>query len=250
MDKVLSADEVEILKQVGFVGDTVTILHGKALEQKYPNVIVIEGDIETVKRFIDKRITVIKDETGLQFIDKNKAVVFVNKDAGTIELHLDSESPFGAKVGGKLEDADELKQFRINGTSQFNRKEFIKLLKFNKRFFFDEAQHKELLTQVETFTGNATVGFSQADTTRGNKQNHFDKAVKTNIPESVTLSVPLFKGQPKEKFRVDVCIDVTEAGGLSLWFESVELIELIELRKEALFAEQLSACSEFVIVNL
>ena len=64
-------------------GDTLTILEGKALEQKPPLKIQIFGDIHSVSNFLNVRKVT---GTGFQAIDISRAIITVNKFAKQIFL--------------------------------------------------------------------------------------------------------------------------------------------------------------------
>ncbi|HUS00599.1 MAG TPA: hypothetical protein VMY77_02670, partial [Chitinophagaceae bacterium] len=60
--------------------------------------------------------------------------------------------------------------------------------------------------------------------------------------------IPIFKGFDPVRFRVEVCLDVTE-GSARFWFESVELHEIMIKQVDEIFDEELKSCEGFVIVN-
>jgi hypothetical protein len=93
--------------------NTLTILEGKALELKQPEKINIAGNIDSISGFLNKRYAgrVGKD---LQFVDKDKAIVIVDKDAMEITLQLDPQNTFGPVIKGSLEISTELAVFHIN----------------------------------------------------------------------------------------------------------------------------------------
>lgn len=240
--------------------NTLTVLEGKALEQKPANVIAISGDINTVKAYIQKRYS-SKPETippvntllekfpgNLQIIDNHRSVILVDKYEKTIELQVDPQDYYGPRVMGKLEESEELKRFKINEEFEWNKVDLVKLIRFSRRFFADSDKHAELLQSYQVFNAKVYADLLQADDGRGNLHNSYKQTVKTGIPEEFTLMMPIFKGQPEEKFRVNIYIRVVD-GGARFWFESVELDELIQTRTDKIFAEQLEGCEDFVIVN-
>lgn len=227
-------------------GSTLTVLTGKSLEEKAPEKIEISGDIRTVSSFLRVR----KDSgTGLQIIDKTRAVVLVDKKNRSIELQLDPENFYSPVITGTLEDADELIPFNINTVKTFTKEELVKLIKFNKLFFSDATKHAEMLLAFQKVS--STVNISQKDSSddRGNKERDFVKQVETNAPTEFVLDIPVYKGFPGYRFRVEVCLDVTE-GSVRFWFESIELHELRMKLIEEIFTEELKEAEGFVIVNI
>jgi hypothetical protein len=225
-------------------GEALTILEGKALDPKYPNKIAIVGDINSISAFLKNRAT----GHSSQAVDKSRAVVTVDKDNMNILLELDPEYPFGATVLGSLELSKELKIFCINQAKTFKREELVHLLRFNRLAFDNKEQHEKMLQAYMAFTAKTSADLAASNDTRGNKAATINKEVSTNIPTEFTLLIPIFKGKDAMRFRVEICLDVTD-GGARFWFESTELHELIETQRDIIFNEELKSCAGFVIIN-
>lgn len=224
---------------------TITILEGKALEQVPPERVIIVGDIKTVSSFLSVR----KDSgAGFQVVDKSKVVVIVNKKELYINLLLDPENYYGTSIQGRLEKSDELLQFHINQNKTFTKEELVKLIKFNKLFFANADKHAEMLLAFQKVSSTVNISAKDSSDDRGNKERNFVKEVTSNAPTEFILNIPIFKGFPAVRFRVEVCLDVTE-GSARFWFESVELHEIILTQVDQIFAEELKSCEGFVIVN-
>lgn len=227
-------------------GKPITILEGKALEEKAPCKIQINGDIKTVSSFIAKRK--ITDDAGLQAINDDRALVIVNKEELSIGLYLDPENYYGTEVKAKLEMEPELLKFGIETGRKFTQQELIKLLKYGKRWFADQAAHEALLLAYMKLDVRVTADLTNdAPDNRGNRANTFAKKVVSNIPEDFILNMPLFKGQDYKKFRVEICLDSTD-GSTKFWLESVELAELIQIESEAILKKELESCADYVVI--
>lgn len=235
-------------------GKPITILEGKALEEKAPVKIEISGDIKTVSTFITKRKFTGSDgvmyggSAGLQTINPDRAIVTVDKAALSITLELDPESIYGTEVTAKLEMEPELLKFGIETGRKFTQQELIKLLKYGKRWFADQAAHEALLLAYMKLDVRVTADLTNdAPDNRGNRANTFAKKVVSNIPEDFILNMPLFKGQEYKKFRVEICLDSTD-GSTKFWLESVELAELIQIESEAILKKELESCADYVVI--
>jgi hypothetical protein len=222
---------------------------GDASPIELPEMNVIEGDINTIASFISKRYPrpSTPNALGLQFVDKNRAIVTVDKEKFEITLELDPEHPRGTVVKGKLSFAPELLKFQINTEAMFNREQLIKLIRFNKIFFPDKDQHEKLLSSYMAFSAEVNAKIGKESDTRGNVTNGYKKTVTTSVPDSFVLDIPVFKGQGKRKFRVEICIEATDAS-TRFWLESVELHDLIQIESEAILSKQLESCADFVTV--
>lgn len=226
-------------------GNTFTLLQGKALEQKQPEKIIIAGDIKTVSSFLNIRKT---EGHGLQAVATDMAIVTVDKKALSIELQLDPENFYGPTITGKLELSDELVQFHINKNKTFTKEELVKLIKFNKINFDEPTKHADLLLAFQKVSSTVNIRANESADDRGNKERAFVKDVTTSAPTEFILNIPIFKNQDAVRFRVEICLDVTE-GSVRFWFESVELHELIQSVRDQIFAEELKSCEGFVIIN-
>lgn len=226
-------------------GESLTIWEGKALEQKPSEKISISGDIKSVSSFLSVRK---ESGSGTQVIDVSKAVVIVDKKALTIELLIDPENYYGASVLAKLEKSDELAPFCINQNKTFSKEELVKLIKFNKIFFDAPTKHAEMLLAFQKISSTVNIRANDSADDRGNKERAFVKEVTSNAPTEFILNIPIFKGFDAVRFRVEVCLDVTE-GSARFWFESVELHELMQTTIDIIFNEELKSAQGFVIIN-
>ena len=230
-----------------FSGKEITIRQGTALPLKEPNKVDIYGDIRSVGAFIKGRSGALAGHS-TQELDKTKVVVYTDYKAMTIELYPDPENPYGAKITGKLEVSDELKTFQINREKTWKKDEFVKLLKFSRMYFSSAEAHGKVLSAYQSFTAETIGNINDSKDTRGNKDVAFKKAVTTNIPLNFMLDIPIFKGEKKKKFSVDICLDVSESSAI-FWLESVELHEIMEKDKIDLFELAMKDAVQFVVIN-
>lgn len=234
------------LKLESFEGDEIIIREGQALPPVEPVKVQITGDIKTVSAFVTKRKEASTD-AGLQFITEDRAIVEVDKEAMTITLKLDPEYKYGTVVVAKLEFSPELLQFSINKDRKFTREELIKLIRFNK-FWFDSPEAQDtLLRAYMAFSAEVNAKVGAESDNRGNRSNNFSKTVSTNIPTDFILNIPIFKGMPKRRFRVEIALDSTD-GSTKFWMESVELVEIIQVETDLILNAELESCEDYVIV--
>lgn len=227
----------------------IIIREGEAAPQVVPQKLKLAGNILSVAAFLAARYENDKEGSGLQVIDPSTTVVVVDEKEMTITMFLNPNYEYGTEVVGKLEFTEEFKQWSINSNKTFSREELIKLIRFNRRYFPDLLKHEALLTAYQKLSISTTGELNQSSDPRGNRSIAFDKKVNSdNIPLEFILNVPIFKGFQPEQFRVEVCLDATDAT-VRFWFESVELAERIEILKEAIFADQLDHCKDFVVIR-
>lgn len=225
-------------------GNELIVRTGEALEQVAPVKIQLAGDINTVSSFLNKR----ENGFDLQRVDKSKAVVIVDKEKMKIVLELDPQNFYGTVVTGSLELSQELKIWQINQSKTFTREDLVKLIKFNRLSFDNMEQHDKVLKSYMAFEASTASELKASNDTRGNKAASISKNVSTNIPTEFILLIPIFKGKDPMRFRVEICLDVTD-GGARFWFESTELHELINTNRDIIFNEELKIAEGFVIIN-
>lgn len=234
------------LKLESINGNEIVFREGSALPQVAPNKINITGDIKTVSSFIEKRKSA-GEVAGLQQINKNLAIIEVDKQKRTIVLMLDPANPYGGVITAKMELNPDLVEFCINAKKTFKQKELVDLLKFSGLAFDNAEKHQMLLRSYQAFNAKAYIDMASDSDNRGNKSSSFNKKVETNLPIDFVLNIPIFKGQEPLKFHVEICLEVTD-GGCNFWFESVELAELIEIENERLLKAELESCSDYVVI--
>lgn len=226
-----------------------TIRQGDAqapLPLKEPKIINISGDIHSVATFINGR------ETGhsSQEIDKNKAIVTVDKYERTITLQVDPENYYGATVTGKLEQSKELAQFGINAGTRYNRKSLLDLLRFNRLFFEDKNQHAQVIAGLYKLRIKSETEIQQEKDNQGNKRSLHD--VKTvddgGLVKEFNITLPLFKGFDPKNITVEICFEVVN-GDVSFWLESIGLKEASDAAIDGIFENELESCAGFVVIN-
>ena len=230
-------------------GNEITIREGKAVEQlplKEPKIINISGDIHTIATFLSGR------ENGFssQGVDKNKALITVDKDAKTIMLQLDPENYYGATITGKLEMSKELAQFGINTSTTYNRKQLLDLIRFNRLFFEDRNQYQKVVDGLYAVRFKIDTELSQAKDNSGNKSAAIDvkTAAKEGFVKEFTLTIPIFKGGDTEKITVEICYEVIN-NDIAYWLESIGMKETIDGQLEGILSKELESCDGFVIIH-
>lgn len=227
----------------------IILREGKAADPlpiQEPQVIEISGDIHSVANFIKNR----QSGYSLQAIDKNKAIVTVDKHKKTILLQLDPENYYGASILGTLEQSEELKQFGINTTVKYNRKQLLDLIRFNRLYFQDRNQHGQIVLGLSKLRIKSETEIQQEKDNQGNRRNLQD--VKTvddgGMVKEFTLTLPLYKGFTNQNITVEICFDVVN-GDVQFWLESVGLKEAMESQIDEIFNKELESCEGFVVIN-
>jgi len=225
-------------------GKESTILIGTANTPDLPERLSIVGNFSSVGNFLK-----IKKSSANQFqeIKPENAIVTCDFDNLTIKLQTNPNDVNGTVVEGKAEYSNELKEFGINQGKFFTRESLIKILRYNRRFFPNKEENAKLLSSYQNFSASVKKDISDNSDLRGNAARSFTKQIKTDIAENFVLEIPIFKGESPVSFPVEICIEENDSG-VRFWFESVELAELLEVKKDALFERELQFCEGLAII--
>ncbi|MFC7347273.1 hypothetical protein ACFQO9_11145 [Chryseobacterium zhengzhouense] len=221
-----------------------TVFLGTANTPDLPVQIEISGDFSSVGNYIKVKKN---DANEFQEISVADAIVTCDFDNLTIKLETFPNSIYGTVVTGKASYSNELKEFGVNQGKFFTRESLIKILRYSRRFFPNKEENAKLLSSYQNFTASVKKDISDNSDLRGNAARSFNKQIKTDIAESFVLEIPIFKGEAPVSFPVEICIEENDSG-VRFWFESVELAELLEIKKQELFNRELQYCEGLAII--
>jgi hypothetical protein len=204
---------------------TYLIYEGKAPEYRNPVAKTFAGDLMAVENFLHTRPL---DEAPDNVTNPGytKSLIMVECAKKTITLHTNPTDPASLTISGSAKNNPNLEELDINEARTFTRDALIKKLRYSAHLFPNQDQYLALLTGLQRFSAS-TSGKVGADTdNRGNKAIEYQKKVQTGLPEVITLEAEPIIGAMKVTFLVEICLDVTDAGGAKFWLESPELVFL------------------------
>ena len=224
-------------------GLTLTILEGQAraeLPLIKPNKVHLSGTISAPSRFYEKRKALH---------DKEKCHVMYSIQRGEIVLIVDENfEGENYKITGKVEKNSELVKFDINGGTSIDPSDMLKLLKFNKIYFVDKAENQKICAALSTFKAKVTQEFEKHDDQRGSAKSALESKIEHELQESFMLEIAIFKGQPRVKFKVDVCLEVRN-GSVKVYLESVGLNDIEKDSLEMIVNEELKNFEDIVCIE-
>lgn len=201
---------------------TYLIYEGKAPEYRSPLARTFSGDLMAVENYLSTR-ELDEAPDNVTNPGKTKSILLVESAQRKITLHTNPTDPASLTITGSAKANPDIQELEINEARTFTRDALIKKLRFYGHLFSNQDEHLALLNGLQRFTAS-TSGKVGADTdNRGNKVLDYQKHVKTGLPEIVTIFAEPILGADRVTFTVEVCLDVTDAGGAKFWFESPEL---------------------------
>lgn len=174
----------------------------KELEPKAPVKTDLSGVIGAVVEYLAKRIN-----TG-QFEQKN-CHILVNRDKVEITLITNEMDEYTrGKVVGKLAYNPKFVEFGINSGKVWTPTELGLFIKMNRAFFADRMENMKLVSSLMNFTADVNNKIDRAVKENGNRTDNFAQVVNSNLPESFTVQMPIFKGLPSESIEVETFAQV------------------------------------------
>ncbi len=178
--------------------ETLEILQGDALARKEPLQVNINGLINAPLEYLSKRQDVIEHK---------KCHLIVNLSKGAINLIVDEKNAYKDTITGKLKVNPDFESFGINDGTTRDTFELADFIKMNRFFFNDKNTAMKLVSDLKNFKAKVKKQIEASDNDRGNTRVLHDQVVQSNIPESFDLTIPIFKGQPDQTFKVEININ-------------------------------------------
>jgi hypothetical protein len=179
-------------------GRNITIRTGEALKLQDPEPLDYLGIIDTPLRWLTKR----KGTLNL-----TKCNVVVDRDNMGVVLNINERDYFNDKIAGRLNVSAEFKKFGINSGEYTTGLQLSDLIRMNRSCFNDKKKAMELVTIMRNFKATVTTQLEMFDDKKGNTAQLRRQTVEGNQPPSFELCIPIFKGEPKQTFTVEIDID-------------------------------------------
>lgn len=165
----------------------------KQLDPKAPVKTEIVGTIGTILEYLKKRVN------AGQF---KQTECFITVDRESVKMTLTiNESDYYTRgtVVSKLQFNPQFVKFGINdGNKVWTPAELGLFFKMNRTFFPDRKDNMELVSRLMNFNGTVQATI---DRDIGSRTDNFAQVVNSNLPESFTLRIPIFKGLPPETLK-------------------------------------------------
>ena len=167
----------------------------KVLDPKAPVKMNVNGTINAPYEYLTKRIDCIKQKD---------CHIIVNREKITIELVVNESDEYTrGTIAGTLQFHPKFEEFGINAGKVWSPFDFAMFCKMNRAFFADKNANMSLVSACKNFTAKVNNQIERAIQENGNRTDNFAQVVNSNLPESFTLSIPIFKGGKKEDLVVE-----------------------------------------------
>ena len=175
----------------------------KLLDPKPPVKINLTGVLNSPFEFLKKRIG------DPEQIDPKRCHIIVNRNDISIMLIFNENDEYTrGQVIGKLEFHPKFLEFGINTGKVWNPTELGMFFKMNRAFFPDRQTNMKLVSELMNFSATVNNIIERSVKENGNKTDNFGQIVNSNLPESFTLKVPIFKGMKSESIEIETLAQV------------------------------------------
>ena len=214
-------------------GGEVTIRQGEAMKLKEPVKVELTGSIGSVVEFLKKRLAAVNQ--GLAHILLNRA-----RAAMSITLVLNETDPYSrGSVKGSLQLDPDFSEFGINTGKSRTPRELSDFFKMRRYCFEDSGEAMKIIADLKNIKAKINKQLEASSDNRANGRVLFEQAVDSNIPESFTLSLPIFKGEAPRKFKVEINLIARDAD-IDCALESVEANDILRVTGDQILEEQLN----------
>lgn len=204
----------------------------KVLDPKAPVKMNVNGTINAPYEYLTKRI---------DCINQKDCHIIVNREKITIELVVNEADEYTrGTIAGTLQSHPKLEEFGINTGKVWSPFDFAMFCKMNRAFFADKNANMNIVSACKNFTAKVNNQIERAIQENGNRTDNFAQVVNSNLPESFTLSIPIFKGGKKEDLVVETFAKI-DGRNVAFVLLSPGAEETLEDLRDKAIDEQLNA---------
>lgn len=226
--------EKEVNINVDSKDGVLTIRTGIAPEIKEQPITNFIGNIHSVSRWIEQRRSLL---------NKDCAVIIANKDKKLIHLIEDQYDHFGTKITGKIELSEKFTMLGINSGKEYSNYDLAKVFRMNRALFESKEKALSIIDDLKTFEAKIEQTIKEMKDNRGNYSSQKAQAVNSNIPESIILNIPIFKGMESESINVEFDINPND---LTFTLVSPDANDIIENSVNDLINEEIKLIQKLV----
>jgi hypothetical protein len=205
---------------------------------KAPIKIDLTGVIGAPVEFLKMRLSDTKQ------INPSRCHVLVSREKLTIALIFNEDDEYNhGKVVGVLEQHPKFKEFGINTGKCWDSNELGQFCKMHRAFFITPTENMDLVTKLKSFEAKVTSLIEKEKKESGDFKDNYSGVVTSNLPGAFKLSIPLFKGRPKEEIEVEFYASV-DGRTVKLQLYSPGACQALEDLRDEVIDTQIKAIKE------
>lgn len=201
----------------------------KEIVYEYRGYEVSDASIAAVFEYLEKKD--IDEENILNsFVEFSYEDLFLNLKY-SVRLGLEDI------IKGKLTLHPDLVKWGINNNKSYSNRELASLIKMNRHYFSDKTEHGKLVSALQNLEVKTENELNKQDNRLGNmRQVVAQRVIESNIPASFELNIPIFVGEERTKFAVEIEVNASD---FSCVLISPDLKEFIDAAAHKLIGEQI-----------
>lgn len=226
-------NKIEVFAKEGTT--EIVVREGKANDVHIPNGIQYKDlSIDAVKEYLSK----LTDSEKLEVED---SFITYSTEKRYIELAFSVRRENPDLIRGVIVLHPDLEKFEINQGKRQTPHQLADFIRMNRHYFETKDQAIKLESTLRNFTAEVDKKLEASDDKRANIKASIVQTVKTSIPESFVIKIPVFVGSDAISVNVEVDINSTD---LSCSLMSPDLKSLIETESVAIIKNQLKEIEE------
>lgn len=173
----------------------------RLLDEGLPVPTEIKGTLSCVSEYLEKRI---------HLIDTAKACIVVDREDVSISLIVNEDDPYRrGNVFGKLYYDPRFVAFGINDSQKaWQPVPLAMFMKMNRSFFTSKEENMSYVSTLMNYKATIEQKVERYSNEKGDSTDNFQQVVNSNLPKAFHISIPIFKGYPKENIEVETFASV------------------------------------------
>ena len=182
-------------------------------------------------------------------IDPSSCNVIIDRDDMSIKLVIEEKKEDSTIIRGQLTHDKFFASFNINADHQWSLTSLANHLKMHKYYFSDKDAGAKVISELKQFKGKIATTMEEASDDRGAMKSLLEKQLDSNVPMSFDLNMPIFKGQNKHSFKVEIAIELRDAA-VAVSLVSPEVSEIIQDVSDKILDGELKNFSDYAILEV
>ena len=146
-------------------------------------------------------------------------------------------------MSGRLQVHPDFALLHINERHAWTPTDLAMLLKMHRYWFKDRMMCMQIVSTLMNFTADVNQKIEQSIKENGSSKDNFEQVVNSNLPETITLTLPMFKGYAAENIEVEFFARV-DGREVSFALLSAGANESLETIRNTAIDEQLTQIRE------
>jgi hypothetical protein len=208
----------------------VTITHKKGLDEKAPVQIQYTGNIDTVRNFLKGKST---------SFDFAQCTLYIERDNLRMTLIINEIDPYNnGTVMAMLQKSEQLNKWAVNEGREWTNQELADHCKMNRSQFSVPGNAMKLFSELKDIKIRVDKQYEAENDNRGTTRILVaQKVIENSITEKFKINIPIFKGEPKREFEIELYINPSN---YNITLVSPEINDYIDEVRDEIFDREIA----------